>query len=64
MGGYFAVSTLLFYFSCDLHQSKKVRIKTESLRKYFPRNYSAQQMEREIIKLLEARYRAKGRGER
>jgi len=23
MGGYFAVSTLLFYFSCDLHQSKK-----------------------------------------
>ena len=39
-------------------------IKTESLRKYFPRNYSAQQMEREIIKLLEARYRAKDRGER
>ena len=25
MGGYFAVSTLLFYFSCDLRQSKKVR---------------------------------------
>ena len=25
MGGYFAVSTLLFYFSCDLHQAKKVR---------------------------------------
>ena len=45
-------------------QKEQVRIKTESLRKYFPRNYSAQQMEREIIKLLEARYRAKGRGER
>ena len=25
MGGYFAVSILLFYFSCDLHQSKKAR---------------------------------------
>ena len=46
------------------NQKEQVRIKTESLRKYFPRNYSAQQMEREIIKLLEARYRAKDRGER
>ena len=46
------------------NQKEQVRIKTESLRKYFPRNYSAQQMEQEIIKLLEARYRAKGRGER
>ena len=46
------------------NQKEQVRIKTESLRKYFPRNYSAQQMEREIIKLLEARYRTKGRGER
>lgn len=46
------------------NQKEQIRIKTESLRKYFPRNYSVQQMEREIIKLLEARYRAKGRGER
>ena len=46
------------------NQKEQIRIKTESLRKYFPRNYSAQQMEREIMKLLEARYRAKGRGER
>ena len=46
------------------NQKEHIRIKTESLRKYFPRNYSAQQMEREIIKLLEARYRAKNRGER
>ena len=46
------------------NQKEQVRIKTESLRKYFPRNYSAQQIEREIIKLLEARYRAKDRGER
>ena len=35
------------------NQKEQVRIKTESLRKYFPRNYSAQQMEWEIIKLLE-----------
>ena len=46
------------------NQKEQIRIKTESLRKYFPRNYSAQQMEREIIKLLETRYRAKNRGER
>ena len=46
------------------NQKEQIRIKTESLRKYFPRNYSAQQMAREIIKLLEARYRAKDRGER
>ena len=46
------------------NQKEQIRIKTDSLRRYFPRNYSAQQMEREIIKLLEARYRAKGRGER
>ena len=46
------------------NQKEQVRIKTESLRKYFPRNYSAQQMEREILKLLEARYRTRNRGER
>lgn len=46
------------------NQKEQIRIKTESLRKYFPRNYSAQQMEWEIMKLLEARYRAKDRGER
>ena len=31
MGGYFAVSTLLFYFSCDLHQSKKVRTRRRGI---------------------------------
>lgn len=46
------------------NQKEQVRIKTESLRKYFLRNYSAQQMEREILKLLETRYRTKNRGER
>lgn len=46
------------------NQKERVRFKTESLRKYFPRNYSVQQMEREILKLLETRYRTRNRGER
>ena len=46
------------------NQKEQVRIKAESLRKYFPRNYSAQQMEREILKLLETRCRTRNRGER
>ena len=46
------------------NQKEQVRIKTASLRKYFPRNYSVQQMEREILKLLETRYRTRNRGER
>ena len=46
------------------NQKEQVRIKTESLRKYFPCNYSTQQMEREILKLLETRYRTRNRGER
>ena len=46
------------------NQKEQVRIKTESLRKYLPRNHSAQQMEREILKLLETRYRTRNRGER
>ena len=43
------------------NQKEQVRIKTESLRKYFPGSYSAEQMERAIMKLLEERYRAKHR---
>ena len=46
------------------NQKEQIRIKTDSLRKYFPRNYSVQQMEREILKLLETRYRTRNRGER
>ncbi len=45
------------------NQKEQVRIKTESLRKYFPSSYSAEQMERAILKLLEERYRAKHRGQ-
>lgn len=46
------------------NQKEQVKIKTESLRKYFPRNYSAQQMEQAILKLLEMQYRAKRKEER
>ena len=45
------------------NQKEQVRIKTELLRKFFPSSYSAEQMERAILKLLEERYRAKHRGQ-
>lgn len=45
------------------NQKEQVRIKTESLRKYFPKRYSAEQMEQAILKLLENQYRAKHRGQ-
>jgi ParB family transcriptional regulator, chromosome partitioning protein len=41
------------------NQKPQVRISTERLEKYFPRGYSAQQMEDTIIKLLEERQRKK-----
>ena len=43
------------------NQKEQVRIKTESLRKYFPKSYSVEQMEQAILKLLENQYRAKHR---
>ena len=45
------------------NQKEQIRIKTESLKKYFPSHYSAQQMEKAIIKLLEDRYHSKHRGQ-
>ena len=45
------------------NQKEHVRFKTESLKKYFPSNYSTQQMEKAILKLLEERYRSKHRGQ-
>lgn len=45
------------------NQKEQVRIKTESLRKYFPKSYSVEQMEQAILKLLENQYRAKYRGQ-
>ena len=45
------------------NQKEQVRLKTESLKKYFPSHYSAQQIEKAILKLLEDRYRSKHRGQ-
>ena len=45
------------------NQKEQVRIKTESLRKYFPKSYSAEQMDQALLKLLENQYRAKHRGQ-
>ncbi|MBO5340187.1 MAG: ParB/RepB/Spo0J family partition protein [Oscillospiraceae bacterium] len=43
------------------NQKEQIRLKTESLKKYFPSHYSTQQMEKAIMKLLEDRYRSKHR---
>jgi len=45
------------------NQKEQIRLKTESLKKYFPSHYSTQQMEKAILKLLEDRYRSKHRGQ-
>ena len=45
------------------NQKEQVRIKTESMRKYFRKSYSVEQMEQAILKLLESQYRAKHRGQ-
>ena len=45
------------------NQKEQVRLKTESLKKYFPSHYSTQQMEKAILKLLEERYHSKHRGQ-
>lgn len=41
------------------NQKDRVRIEVSQLRKYFPRNYTARQMEQSILKLLEEQYRKK-----
>ena len=41
------------------NQKERVKIPTEKLRKYFPKNYTVQQIEDEIIKLCEKNYRNK-----
>lgn len=41
------------------NQKDRVRIEVSQLRKYFPRNYTAHQMEQSILKLLEEQYRKK-----
>jgi len=43
------------------NQKDRIRIEVSQLRKYFPRNYTAHQMEQSILKLLEEQYRKKQR---
>ena len=46
------------------NQKERVKIPTEKLRKYFPKNYTVQQIEDEIIRLCEKNYRTKQRDAR
>ena len=46
------------------NQRERVKIPTEKIRKYFPKNYTVQQIEDEIIKLCEKNYRNKQRDAR
>ena len=46
------------------NQKERIKIPTEKLRKYFPKNYTIEQIENEIIKLCENNYRNKQRDAR
>ena len=46
------------------NQKERIKIPTEKLRKYFPKNYTVEQIENEIIKLCEKNYRMKQRDAR
>ena len=46
------------------NQNERIKIPTEKLRKYFPKNYTVEQIENEIIKLCEKNYRMKQRDAR
>ena len=39
------------------NQKERIHIPMERIRKYFPRSYTAAQMENEIVKMCEARFR-------
>lgn len=43
------------------NQKERIKIPTERIRKYFPKNYSTSQIENEIVKLCEAHYKRKQR---
>ena len=45
------------------NQKERVRIEVSAIRKYFPRSYTARQMEESIVKMLEAQYRKKQRSQ-
>lgn len=46
------------------NQKERIKISTEKLRKYFPKRYTAADMEKEIFAMLEKRYREKQQGAR
>jgi len=46
------------------NQKERIKIPTEKLRKYFPKRYTAADMEKEIFAMLEKRYREKQQGAR
>ena len=46
------------------NQRERLHIQTEKIRKFFPKSYTLQQMEDEIIKLCEKNYRNKEKGAR
>ena len=46
------------------NQKERIKIPTEKLRKYFPKNYTVEQIEDEIIRLCEKNYRNKQRDAR
>ena len=41
------------------NQKERIKIPTEKLRKYFPKRYTAADMEKEIFAMLEKRYKEK-----
>lgn len=46
------------------NQKERIKIPTEKLRKYFPKRYTAADMEKEIFAMLERRYKEKQQGAR
>ena len=46
------------------NQKERIKIPTEKLRKYFPKRYTAADMEKEIFAILEKRYKEKQQGAR
>lgn len=43
------------------NQKERVRIEVSQLRKYFPRSYTAHQMEEKLLQMLEENYKKKKR---
>lgn len=56
--GRFSTDTIFAVLSEEKpNQKERVRIPVERMRKYFPKDYTVAQMEDEIVKMCEARYK-------